>query len=52
MTLAKTEATSGVGLLPEVLAFSSTTRTEWGALWEGKGLLYDLLSAALCGPAS
>jgi CubicO group peptidase (beta-lactamase class C family) len=33
----------------EVLVFSSTARTAWGQVWEGKGLLHDVLAAALCG---
>jgi CubicO group peptidase (beta-lactamase class C family) len=31
-----------------VIAFSNTGRTDWGLVWQGSGLLYDLLDAALC----
>ena len=35
-----------------VIAFSNTARTDWGLVWQGSGLLYDLLDAALCTPTT
>lgn len=36
-----------------LIAFSNTAATDWGQVWQGSGLLYDLLDAALCaGPAA
>jgi D-alanyl-D-alanine carboxypeptidase len=32
----------------EVLVFSNTARTDWGEVWQGKGLLHDVLASALC----
>ena len=33
-----------------VIAFSNTARTDWGLVWQGSGLLHDMLDAALCTP--
>ncbi len=32
-----------------VIVFVNTEATEFGEVWQGQGLLFDLLSAALCG---
>ncbi|MEO7431847.1 MAG: serine hydrolase domain-containing protein [Dokdonella sp.] len=34
-----------------LIAFSNTAATDWGQVWQGSGLLYDLLDAALCAGA-
>jgi len=31
-----------------LIAFSNTAATDWGQVWQGSGLLHDLLDAALC----
>ncbi len=33
----------------EVLLFSNTARTDWGQVWQGQGLLHDVLAATFCG---
>jgi D-alanyl-D-alanine carboxypeptidase len=33
----------------DVLLFSNRDETVWGDVWQGKGLLHDVLSATLCG---
>ncbi len=33
-----------------IVAFSATSETDFGEPWQGKGLTYELLSAALCPP--
>jgi D-alanyl-D-alanine carboxypeptidase len=35
-------------LASDVLVFSSTAKTDWGQVWQGAGLLHDVLAAALC----
>jgi CubicO group peptidase (beta-lactamase class C family) len=34
----------------EVLVFSNTAKTDWGQVWQGQGLLHDVLAAAFCRP--
>ncbi len=34
----------------EVLVFSNTAKTDWGQVWQGQGLLHDVLAAAFCAP--
>jgi hypothetical protein len=32
----------------DVVVFSNTEATSWGEVWQGRGLLNDLLTATLC----